>query len=116
MLHMHVRHIAEAGGAFERDLLRAEMEAPSCSKMTIIMQIVKDALHAWRCYYTTFRNSTYIFRLYAAVAVFTYMIMSISQGWLEAYWLNVHHNYVQVMMSPPLLTCLPTVDVVYQYF
>jgi len=46
-----------------------------------------------------------IFRLYASVAVFTYMIMSISQGWLEACWLNVHHCYVQVMMSPPLLTC-----------
>ena len=107
------RHIAEAGGVFERDLLRAEMEAELFQDDH--NQIIKDALYAWRCYYTTFRNSTYIFRLYAAVAVFTYMIMSISQGWLEASWLNVHHNYVQVMMSPPLLTCLPTVDV-YQYF
>ena len=38
------RHIAEAGGVFERDLLRAEMEAEQFQDDH--NQIIKDALYA----------------------------------------------------------------------
>ena len=44
----------------------------------------------------------------------SYIFIAIAQGWFKACCMAQHASFVQEMASLPLLTCLPTVDAVYQ--